>query len=285
MSALMNDAALAMTLFAVALIVLVLCLSYQLRRMQQSLSQEINHGQRLQRALSELQREHEFFVYVTSHDLQEPIRAVEGFSQLIVRRHRSDLSTEAQGFIDFVRQGAAQMRKMIFALRDYSRACTAELRPHEVDMNHLLTQIEDSFKSDKDVRHLQLPDDLESLPAIFADEKQVRLVFMHLLDNAVSNADPKVPLEIKIDARPMNDQYHFTISDNGNGIPPSELENVFEPFRQIRKNPESGAGMGLTISRRILTRLGGRIWVESGQGRGARIHFTLPLSSIELRTA
>lgn len=258
-----------------SILVLLCCgLGYRLLRAGRSLRNEVRRGEQARQALSELQREHEKFVYITSHDLQEPVRAVESFSQLIVRRHAEKINAEVADLLCFVQQGAAKTRTMILALLEYSRACTAELHQQILDVDKLLTDVTEAL--DLREEFLQATFLKEPLPQVHADASQLRQLLAHLLDNAVRFAGSGVPQTIQIRARLVDGECHFTLSDQGIGIPESELDSIFEPFRRLSRDDESRSGMGLTICRQIVKRHGGRIWAESSCQGGARLHFTLP---------
>lgn len=249
-------------------------LGYLLLRAAQRLRTEVRRGDEARQELADLQRDSAQFSYIVSHDLQEPVRAMEGFSQLIVRRHQAELSDEVSELMDYVQQGAARARLMISALLQYSRTCSDELEPRTLVVDELLAEV---FAA----RMLREPDrqasySMDVAPRVRADENQIKKLFAHLIDNALRFSDSTKPLDIRIDAMRTGDEWEFTFADNGMGVPEAELERIFEPFSQLTRSEDDATGMGLTICRQIVARHAGRIRAESGPGHGLCIHFALP---------
>jgi light-regulated signal transduction histidine kinase (bacteriophytochrome) len=240
--------------------------------------------QELHDALEDLRRsnaELEQFAYVASHDLQEPLRAVTGYLQLLVRRYRDRLDGDAVEFIDFAADGAARMRRLIEDLLVYSRlgARGGEFQPTDCEtlisdvLSSLQPLIEESRAS---VTH-------DPLPTAWADASQLEQLFQNLIGNAIkfrAQASPQV--HISVERR--EGEWLFAVRDNGLGIEPQYHERIFVMFQRLHtRDHYTGTGIGLAICKRVVERHGGRIWVESQppSGQGSTFYFTLPIREEE----
>ncbi len=226
----------------------------------------------LKRSNDELQQ----FAYITSHDLQEPLRTIASFTQLLEKRYKNRLDSDADEYIDFIVDAAVRMKEMIQGLLYYSRVGTqggefkltnAEKALKDALSNLQLTIEENNAKISYD-----------KLPVIVADKGQLTQLFQNLIENAIKFKKPNISPKIHISARedPQKNGYVFSISDNGIGIEPQYTDKIFEVFKRLHTIDEyRGAGIGLAISKRILDRHGGRIWVESELGKGSTFYFNL----------
>ena len=233
----------------------------------------------LKETLDELTRsnkELEQFAYVASHDLQEPLRMVASYLQLIARRYRERLDPDADEFIGFAVDGATRMQKMINDLLALSRVGTRGKPFLPTDSGEALANalrdlgvaIEESGAT---VTH-------DPLPTVDADESQLTLLFQNLIGNAVKFRGDRPP-RIHVSARREEDGWVFAVRDNGVGIDPQYFERVFVIFQRLQAGGMSkGTGIGLAICKKIVERHGGRIWVESAPDEGATFCFTLPLT-------
>jgi len=224
----------------------------------------------LTRAVAELQQ----FAYVASHDLQEPLRMVTSYLQLLERRYRSQLDADADEFIHFAVDGANRMKQLISDLLDYSRVERKGGRPVLLDSGHVAREAIENLKvaieeTGADIR-------IGELPEILADPTQLRQVFQNLLGNAIK-FHGEAPPRIQISAAREGESWTFSVRDNGIGIDPQHSQRIFEVFQRLHARHEyPGTGIGLAVCKKIIERLGGRIWVESEPGRGANFKFTLP---------
>jgi PAS domain S-box-containing protein len=238
------------------------------KRREQHLKEVINE---LKRSNDELQS----FAYITSHDLQEPLRTIASFAQLIKRRYQDRLDSDADEFIDFMVDGASRMKEMIQGLLDYSRVGTQghEFKEFQAKsaLNYALSNLGTA------IAEVNAEITSDPLPVIFADKDQIIRVFQNLIGNALKFRKEGVQPKIHVSARKEDNEYIFSVSDNGIGLEVQYSDKIFEVFKRLHTIDEyQGAGIGLAIVKRIIDRHGGRIWVESELGKGSTFYFTLP---------
>ena len=227
-----------------------------------------NLNEDLRRSNKELEQ----FAYVASHDLQEPLRMVSSFTQLLAHRYQDKLDDDANEFIQYAVDGALRMQSLINDLLEYSRVETKGKNPADIDMYDILGQaINNLSLKIKEKNALVTNDDL---PVVFADGRQMLQLFQNLIDNALKFSKGS-PI-IHISSRDDPDYYLFSVSDNGIGIEPAYFNKIFQIFQRLHaKEDYPGTGIGLAICRRIVERHGGKIWVESKPGEGTTFYFTL----------
>lgn len=233
----------------------------------------------LKETILELKRSNEelqSFAYITSHDLQEPLRTIASYSQLIKRRYGGQLDADADEFIDFMVAGAKRMKQQIQGLLEYSRVGTRGGDFWRFDsqkaLKHALSNLDSSIQE----CHAEITYD--SLPSVLGDEAQITRVFQNLIGNALKFSREGVTPRIHISAAQKDDEYIFSVSDNGVGMEIQYADKIFDIFKRLHSIGEyEGSGIGLSIVKRIIERHGGRIWVESEFGVGSTFYFTLPL--------
>jgi PAS domain S-box-containing protein len=239
----------------------------QLRRAHDELAKK---AEELQRSNAELEQ----FAYVASHDLQEPLRMVSSYTQLLAKRYKDQLPAEAQEFMHFTVDGAARMKQLIEDLLAYSRVGTKgkELVPVSLEaplkraLTNLRAAIQESGASVSS----------DALPTVDADEVQLAQVFQNLIGNALKFRGKQVP-RIHVGALEEAGEWHISIADNGIGIEPQYFDRIFMLFQRLHAMGEyPGTGIGLAICKKVAERHGGRIWVTSTPGAGSTFHFTLP---------
>ena len=240
----------------------------QLRRAHDELAQK---AEELQRSNAELEQ----FAYVASHDLQEPLRMVSSYTQLLGRRYADKLKEgDAQEFMHYIVDGAARMKQLIEDLLAYSRVGTKgkEFRPVPIEtplkkaIGNLRAAIEESSAAVT----------WDPLPTVDVDEMQLAQLFQNLMGNALKFRGQGVP-RIHVSAEEKEGEWHLTIADNGIGIEPQYFERIFMLFQRLHTMGEyPGTGIGLAICKKVVERHGGRIWVTSTPGEGSQFHFTLP---------
>jgi signal transduction histidine kinase len=232
--------------------------------------------QDLEKSVTEIARSNEElqqFAYVASHDLQEPLRMVSSYTQLLAKRYKGKLDSDADDFISFAVEGANRMQKLIQDLLAYSRVSRQRAEPETVSTKIVLDDVLHNLQMAlKDSGAMVTHD---ALPTIRVDERQLMQLFQNLLSNAVKFRGPE-PLRIHVSARWTGDEWLFSVADNGIGIDPQYAERIFIIFQRLHTREEyPGTGIGLAICRKIVERHGGRMWVESELGKGATFYFTL----------
>jgi PAS domain S-box-containing protein len=224
----------------------------------------------LKRSNSELEQ----FAYVASHDLQEPLRMVSSYTQLLGRRYADRFDPDAKEFMAYIVDGAARMKQLIEDLLAYSRVGTKgkDFKPVEMEkplrraIGNLKAAIEESGAS---VTY-------DPMPTITADEVQVAQLFQNLMGNALKFRSASVP-RIHVTSRDLDDAYEFEVRDNGIGIEPQYFERIFMVFQRLHNKGEyPGTGIGLAICKKVVERHGGHIRVQSKLGEGSAFIFTLP---------
>jgi PAS domain S-box-containing protein len=241
------------------------------REAEQALEQ---YADELERSNQDLQQ----FAYVASHDLQEPLRMVTSYLQLLQRRYQGQLDADADEFIDFATDGANRMRDLIRGLLNYSRVGTRGAPMQPIDCQEVLDKALDSLQvalAESDAQVTYHP-----LPTVSADATQLGQLFQNLIGNAIKFQADRRP-EIHVDFEERDGGYLFSVRDNGIGIEPQYVERVFAIFQRLHTRDEyPGTGIGLAVCKRIVERHGGRIWVESQPGEGSTFYFTLPAERV-----
>jgi signal transduction histidine kinase len=224
--------------------------------------------------LARSNRDLEQFAYVASHDLQEPLRMVTSYVQLLARRYKGKLGSDADDFIGFAEAGAIRMWKLIHALLTYSRVGMRVNQLELTDCEAILSQSLNNLKVAIEENGAVVTHD--SLPTVMADNSQLVQLFQNLVGNAIKFRGREPP-RVHISAGPNGNSWIFSVRDNGIGIAPEYVERIFVIFQRLHGREEyPGTGIGLAICQKIVERHGGHIWVESQVGEGATFYFTLP---------
>jgi light-regulated signal transduction histidine kinase (bacteriophytochrome) len=216
----------------------------------------------------------EQFAYVASHDLQEPLRTVTSYVQLLARRYDGKLDSDADEFIGFAADGAVRMWKLINDLLAYSRVGTAGKELSPTDSEVVLAQSIDDLKVAIEKNGALVTHD--PLPTVMADRPQLGQLFQNLIGNAIKFRGNEPP-RVHISASRNGNGWTFSVRDNGIGIAAEYSERIFIIFQRLHSREEyAGTGIGLAICKKIVERHGGRIWVKSDVGKGATFYFILP---------
>jgi PAS domain S-box-containing protein len=241
--------------------------------------------QRLRAAAMDLARsnaELEQFAYVASHDLQEPLRMVASYTQLLGRRYRGRLDPDADEFIGFAVDGARRMQDLINDLLAYSRVGTRALQVEEIDTGELVDQVIGDLAAAMADAGASVTRD--ELPRVRADGTQLRQLFQNLIANGIKFSRPDTPPQVHVSARRDHDAWTFFIRDNGIGIEAQYLDRIFVLFQRLHSRGEyPGTGIGLAICKKIVERHGGHIDVESQPRVGTTFSFTIPAQEGERR--
>ncbi len=251
-----------------------------LRDANARLSVELDERRRtelkLARYASDLARSNadlEQFAYVASHDLQEPLRMVASFTQLLAKRYRGQLDQDADEFIGFAVDGANRMQQLINDLLVYSRVGTRGKPPAPTDLSEVLSHAEanlhEAIKESKaEVTH-------SPLPIVDGDQVQLTQLLQNLLANAIKFRSQEAP-RIHVSAQTQGGDWLLSVQDNGIGIAPEHQERIFAIFQRLHPRDEyPGTGIGLAICKKIVERHGGHIWAESVPGQGTTFYFNL----------
>jgi len=223
----------------------------------------------------------EQFAYVSSHDLQEPLRMITSCLQLLQRKYQGNLDAKADMYIHFVVDGASRMQNMINALLEFSRVSTRNRESEPTNCKFILNQVLSNLKLM--IRDNKATISHDPLPEVIADSTQLGQVFQNLIFNGIKFHREEAP-KIHISAEIKASEWVFSVQDNGIGIDPKYSERIFEIFKRLHNGEEySGTGIGLAICKKIVERHGGRIWVESELGKGSTIYFTLPINPAEFQ--
>jgi signal transduction histidine kinase len=247
-------------------------------RILRELSATRDANEVLQARASELQRsnsELEQFAYVASHDLQEPLRKVASFSQLLQRRYAGQLDARADQYIEFAVDGAKRMQALINDLLAYSRVGRSDREPALVSSDAALTQARANLAEQIEATGATI--ETGHLPLVLAEMPLLIAVFQNLLSNALKFSGDKPP-RVVITVRRDEPFWLFSFSDNGIGIQPEYAERIFVIFQRLHeRSAYVGTGIGLSMTRKIIENFGGRIWLDTTVTEGTRFCFTLPM--------
>jgi PAS domain S-box-containing protein len=219
------------------------------------------------------------FSYAVSHDMQEPLRMVTSYTQLLARDYAGKLGADADEYIGFAVRGARQMESLLNDLRDYWAVDEQkEQDVVSVDLNAVLDRVLGYLQTSIDQSKAVIS--RETLPTVIAETYPLTLLFQNLIGNAIKYQVPDVTPFIHISSERMNGQWVFSVTDNGIGIAQEDLQNIFAPFKRLHVIKQPGSGLGLTMCEKIIRRYRGRISVQSEPGKGSTFRFTLPVTDV-----
>jgi len=227
--------------------------------------------------LEEKSKELEQFAYAASHDLKEPLRMIQGFLNLLEKRYQDKLDNRARKYIHFSVDGAKRLGVLIDDLLEYSRVGRIHTNVEEIDLNEMLNElikneIDHSGQSKEIIQ-------FNNLPVINGVAVSINMLFRNLISNALKYQDGKKVPEINITSMEGQNDWNFAVIDNGIGIEKEYFDKIFMLFNRLHTKEEyPGTGMGLAICKKIVEEHGGRIWVESEEGKGSTFHFTIQKS-------
>jgi light-regulated signal transduction histidine kinase (bacteriophytochrome) len=234
---------------------------------------DVTEREEYRRKLEESNKRLEQFAYAASHDLQEPLRMVASYLQLLERRYGDELDEDGEEFIEFAVDGAERMSGMIDGLLEYARVETQGDPLKPVELNEVLDDVLTDLQLQIEDADAQI--EVGSLPQVNGDEGQLRRVFQNLVTNAIEYSGENAP-QIAVSAKRNGSMWRISVRDEGIGIDSDETDRVFEVFQRLHSRHEcEGTGIGLALCERIVERHGGEIWVESEPGEGSTFSFTL----------
>ncbi|MGQ9731319.1 MAG: sensor histidine kinase [Candidatus Zipacnadales bacterium] len=244
-------------------------------------TERVNTERQLTSTVKELKRsneELEQFAYVASHDLQEPLRMVQSYLDLLQRRYGHLLDERANEFIGFAADGAARMRQLINDLLALSRVGTRGQEFQPTDSGQTLDRVLSDLAPM--LREAQAQVSRDDLPVVIADPQQLAQVFQNLISNAVKFRSER-PCRVHVSVTRQNGEWVFAVQDNGIGLDPKHYDRIFVLFQRLHSRAQyPGTGIGLALCKKIIERHKGRIWVESRPGEGATFYFTLPMTPL-----
>jgi len=237
---------------------------------------DITELKQSQKKLEALNTDLQQFAFAASHDLQQPLRMVTSYTQLLAQQFKGKLDSDADLYINYAVQGAEQMETLLRDLREYWWVSRRESEQFvsvdcQLILDHSLKALAMALTESKGVvTH-------GPLPSILAEETPLLMLFQNLISNSLKYSRAGVPARIHIDATQKDNRWTFSFADNGIGIEQQHLAKIFVPFKRLHGAEYPGSGMGLAIAKSIVARYGGDIWVESEFGKGSTFFFTLPV--------
>ncbi len=229
---------------------------------------------RAEQSLARYNAELERFTYVTAHHLQEPLRTVVSYTQLLDKYANEQLDAKAQRYMTFVTDAAVHMKHLLRDLLVYIELDKRSLKLADISSEEVLNHVLHTLRDVIQERHARVEHD--ALPVVHADPSQLAEVFRHLLDNALKFQGISPP-RIRVTAQCESDMWMFSVQDHGIGIESEYLERIFHTFERLHSRVDyPGTGIGLATCKKIIERHGGRIWAESKPGEGSTFYFTLP---------
>ncbi len=245
------------------------------RKTHENMLQQLNYNlEKRAKELSESNAELERFAYVTSHDLQEPLRMVTSFLQLLEKRYKDKLDQKAHEYISYAVDGAERMKRLILDLLEYSRVNSSIIEKEDVNVNEVIEDLRLTYKNLLHETNGTI--NSENFPLIKGNKTQILQLFQNLIGNAFKYRSEKPPI-IDISYKDDNNHYKFAVTDNGIGIDPKFFQKIFIIFQRLHKREQySGTGIGLAICKKIVEKHGGKIWVTSAPDHGSTFYFTLP---------
>lgn len=238
------------------------------RRLKEQAEELALRSAELQRSNTELEQ----FTYIASHDLQEPLRVITGYLELLVEERGEALGELPRSWIEKATATASRMERLVSDLLEYSRSGAGTYKPVVVDLDEALSSaLADLHRLSGDA-HIRCDD----LGTALASPVEVRLVLQNLLGNALRHGRAEGPPEIAVGVERSQGWVRVSVADNGPGVPESDLRRVFGMFERVEGQPAPGSGLGLALCRRLVERAGGHIWMERNRGAGVTVSFTLP---------
>lgn len=226
-----------------------------------------------QKELNDLKVEYQEFAYAVSHDLGAPFRQIDGFAKIIAKNNNSQFDQKTNQQFNLITKGAHRGMSIVDVLLDFSRLNTRAEPFEDVDCNNIVSEVLASFSNTIDKTNAQI--DCDNLPTVQGDKKQLKMLFHHLIDNALIYQVQQNEPHIIITSKDVDKGWEFTVEDNGLGIHPHSQEKIFKVLhRDVTNTEQTGNGMGLALAKKIVLRHNGSIHAEPSS-QGARFQFTI----------
>lgn len=237
--------------------------------------ENINGRKSMEENLIRSNTELERFAYVASHDLQEPLRMVRNFTQLLDEECSDTLNDDGKTYMKFIIDGAGRMQDLVSDLLEYSRADKQEIEYEDVDVNMTMHNVEQNLL--QALKESQGKVIYQNLPVVHYDSVRLSSLLQNLVGNGIKYRRMDVAPVIEVQSKDVGDYWQFSVSDNGIGIKEEYLDQVFVLFKRLHRSTEyQGTGIGLSICKKIVENMGGEIWIESVYGQGSTFYFTIP---------
>jgi PAS domain S-box-containing protein len=242
---------------------------------------DVTELRKMAEALARSNADLQQFAYSASHDLQEPLRVVAGFVNLLAKRYKGKIDKKADEFIEYAIEGTKSMQALIKDLLDYSQVGTAVRSFEPTDCSSAVDKA--VFNLQAAIRESGAIITYDNLPSVTADSSQLIRLFQNLIGNAIKFRSKEAP-KIQISASRLENEWVFSVKDNGIGIDPKFANRIFVTFQRLHGRKEyPGSGIGLATCKKIVERHGGRIWVESEPEKGSVFYFTIPIEGRPLK--
>jgi light-regulated signal transduction histidine kinase (bacteriophytochrome) len=220
-------------------------------------------------------RELEQFAFVASHDLQEPLKIISLYLQILNRKYEGSLDNKAVENISSILEKAERMQKLIQSILSYAQVGKGNVQFTPLDSNVAINQAIENLKVTIEENSVQIS--CEDCPAVMGDEIRLTQLFQNLINNAIKFRKKEEFSRIHISVKQKDDQWLFSIEDNGIGIEREHIQDIFEIFKRLHSQSEyAGSGIGLALCKRIVESHGGNIWAKSDIGKGTTVYFTIP---------
>jgi signal transduction histidine kinase len=235
---------------------------------------DITDRKKAEDAMRSSNRELEQFAYVASHDLQEPLRMVASFAELLDRRYHEQLDDRGRKYLAYIVSGSSRMQGLIEDLLTFSRIGRLDTDRHRVSLDRIINNVIADLSEKIRETHAEIS--IDPLPALSVNESSISRLFMNLISNALKFRRKDVPPKIHISVQYIGHEWRFSVRDNGIGIDSKYFNKLFIIFQRLHSREEyPGTGIGLAIAKKIVNNYGGRIWVESEPGKGSTFYFTI----------
>ena len=243
------------------------------------IARDISERKRMEEELLLSNDELQQFAYAASHDLQEPLRNISAFSELLARQLEGRLGEEESQTLNVITEGAQRMSRLVSGLLDYSRLANQQGTWRTFSSSEAVEAAISNLRMHIDEKRATVT--YQDLPFITADRPRLIAVFQNLISNAIKYNHCPNP-EVRISAELTAEGHRFCVADNGIGIAPRHQDRIFKVFARLLPRKHAGTGIGLAICKRVIERHNGRIWVESQEGEGAKFFFTIPVGPTEV---